>query len=180
MEGWQRGDWFDSTGLGWVNPSPNLRSVTEAALYPGVALVEGTNISVGRGTDTPFELVGAPWVKSRELAAYLNGRGIGGVRFVPVTFTPTASVYSGQECGGVNIVVTDRNGMDAPELGIELAAALHKLYAADFKIERMPQLLVNQSVYDALMAGEDPRRIAGDWMEDLEKFQAVRKKYLIY
>jgi uncharacterized protein YbbC (DUF1343 family)/CubicO group peptidase (beta-lactamase class C family) len=180
MEGWQRGDWFDSTGLGWVNPSPNLRSVTEAALYPGVALIEGTNVSVGRGTDTPFELVGAPWVKSRELAAYLNGRGIGGVRFVPVTFTPTASVYSGQECGGVNIVVTDRNGMDAPELGIELAAALHKLYAADFKIERMPQLLVNQSVYDALVAGEDPRRIAGDWMEDLEKFQAVRKKYLIY
>jgi uncharacterized protein YbbC (DUF1343 family)/CubicO group peptidase (beta-lactamase class C family) len=180
MEGWQRGDWFDSTGLGWVNPSPNLRSVTEAALYPGVALIEGTNISVGRGTDTPFELVGAPWVKSRELAAYLNGRGIGGVRFVPVTFTPTASVYSGQECGGVNVVVTDRNGMDAPELGIELAAALHKLYAADFKIERMPQLLVNQSVYDALMAGEDPRRIAGDWLEDLEKFQAVRKKYLIY
>ena len=180
MEGWQRGDWFDSTGLGWVNPSPNLRSVTEAALYPGPALIEGTNISVGRGTDTPFELVGAPWVKSRELAAYLNGRGIGGVRFVPVTFTPTASVYSGQECGGVNIVVTDRNGMDAPELGIELAAALHKLYAADFKIERMPPLLVNQSVYDALVAGEDPRRIAGDWMEDLEKFQGVRKKYLIY
>ena len=103
MEGWQRGDWFDSTGLGWVNPSPNLRSVTEAALYPGVALIEGTNVSVGRGTDTPFELVGAPWVKSKEFAAYLNARGIAGVRFVPVTFTPTASVYSGQTCSGVNI-----------------------------------------------------------------------------
>ena len=180
MEGWQRGDWFDSTGLGWVNPSPNLRSVTEAALYPGVALIEGTNVSVGRGTDTPFELVGAPWVKSRELAAYLNGRGIAGVRFVPVTFTPTASVYSGQACQGVNIVLTDRNGLDAPELGIELAAALHKLYAADFKIERTADLLVNQSAYDALVAGEDPRRIAQDWQEGLEKFEKVREKYLIY
>ncbi|MGB8987863.1 MAG: exo-beta-N-acetylmuramidase NamZ domain-containing protein, partial [Candidatus Sulfotelmatobacter sp.] len=95
MEGWQRGDWFDSTGLTWVNPSPNLRSVTAAALYPGVGLIEYTNVSVGRGTDTPFELLGAPWMKSRELAAYLNGRGIAGVRFVPVTFTPTASNYAG-------------------------------------------------------------------------------------
>ena len=180
MDGWQRGDWFDSTGLAWVNPSPNLRSVTEATLYPGVALIEGTNVSVGRGTDTPFELVGAPWVNSRELAGYLNGRAIAGVRFVPVTFTPTASVYSDKECQGVNIIVTDRNGLDAPELGIELAAALHKLYAADFKIENMLQLLANQSVYDALVASEDPRRIAQDWMEGLEKFEKIREKYLIY
>ena len=180
IEGWQRGDWFDSTGLGWVSPSPNLRSVTEAALYPGVALIEGTNVSVGRGTDTPFELVGAPWVKSKELAAYLNARGIAGVRFVPVTFTPTASVYSGQMCSGVNILLTDRNGFDAPELGVELAAALQKLYAADFKIERMSQLLVNQSAYDALVAGQDPRRIAQEWQEGLAAFQKVREKYLIY
>ena len=143
MEGWQRGDWFDSTGLAWVNPSPNLRSVTEAALYPGVALIEGTNVSVGRGTDTPFEVVGAPWMKSRELAAYLNARGIAGVRFVPVTFTPTASNYSGQKCEGVSLTLTDRNLLDAPELGIELAAALKKLYPADYKMERMAELLVN-------------------------------------
>jgi uncharacterized protein YbbC (DUF1343 family) len=180
MEGWQRGDWFDSTGLVWVNPSPNLRSVTEAALYPGVAIIEGTNVSVGRGTDTPFELLGAPWMKSKELAAYLNARGIAGVRFVPVTFTPTASNYAGQMCSGVNIIVTDRNGFDAPELGMELAAALRKLYTADFKIERMPELLMNQSVYDALVAGQDPRRIAQEWQEGLEKFQKVREKYLIY
>ena len=180
MDGWQRGDWFDATGLVWVNPSPNLRSVTEAALYPGVALIEGTNVSVGRGTDTPFELVGAPWMKSKELAAYMNARGIAGVRFVPVTFTPTSAVYSGQVCNGVNLVVTDRNGFDAPELGIELAAALHKLYPADWKIERMQELLVNQSVYDALVAGQDPRRIAQDWQEGLQAFQKVREKYLIY
>jgi uncharacterized protein YbbC (DUF1343 family)/CubicO group peptidase (beta-lactamase class C family) len=180
MEGWERGDWFDSTGLGWVNPSPNLRSVTEAALYTGVALIEGTNISVGRGTDTPFELVGAPWMKSRELAAYLNGRGIAGVRFVPVMFTPTAAIYNGQKCEGVNIVLTERNALDAPELGIELAAALRKLYPADFKIERITELLVNEAAYDGLVAGRDPRRIAQDWQEELEKFEAVRKKYLMY
>ncbi len=180
MEGWQRGDWFDSTALVWVNPSPNLRSVTEAALYPGVALIEGTNVSVGRGTDTPFELVGAPWIQSRELAAYLNARGLAGVRFVPVIFTPTSAVYSGKTCEGVNIFLTDRNGFDAPELGIELASALHKLYAADFKIERMQELLVNHNVYDALIAGEDPRRIAQNWQDELQKFELVRKKYLLY
>ena len=180
LEGWQRGDWFDSTGLSWVNPSPNLRSVTEAALYPGVALIEGTNISVGRGTDTPFELVGAPWIKSRELASYLNARAIAGVRFVPVTFTPSAAVYSGQQCQGVNILLTDRNALDAPELGLELAAALHKLYATDFKIERMTDLLANQPAFEALIAGQDPRRIAQDWQPDLATFQQVRKKYLIY
>jgi uncharacterized protein YbbC (DUF1343 family)/CubicO group peptidase (beta-lactamase class C family) len=180
MEGWQRGDWFDSTGLAWVNPSPNLRSVTEAALYPGVALIEGTNVSVGRGTDTPFEVVGAPWIKGRELAAYLNARGIAGVRFVPVTFAPTAAVYSGQKCEGVNVVLTERNALDGPELGIELAAALQRLYPANFKIGRMAALLVNQGAFDGLMAGEDPRRIAQDWQETLEKFEIVRQKYLIY
>ena len=180
MEGWQRGDWFDATGLTWINPSPNLRSVTEAALYTGVALVEGTNVSVGRGTDTPFELLGAPWIKSRDLAAYLNGRAIAGVRFVPVSFTPSSSIYSGQKCEGVNIVLTDRSGLDVPELGIELASGLRKLYPAEFKIERMLELLANQAAYDALVAGQDPRRIAQDWQEGLDKFLEVRQKYLIY
>jgi uncharacterized protein YbbC (DUF1343 family) len=180
MEGWQRGDWFDSTGLVWVSPSPNLRSVTEAGLYPGVGLIEGTNVSVGRGTDTPFELLGAPWMKGKELASYLNARGIAGVRFVPVTFTPTASNYAGQKCDGVNLVLTERNALDGPEFGIELAAALRKLYPADYKMDRLTELLVNQAAYDGLMAGKDPRRIAQDWQEELEKFEVVRKKYLIY
>jgi uncharacterized protein YbbC (DUF1343 family)/CubicO group peptidase (beta-lactamase class C family) len=180
MEGWQRGDWFDSTGIEWVNPSPNLRSVTAAALYPGVGLIEGTNVSVGRGTDTPFELLGAPWMRSKELAAYLNARGISGVRFVPITFTPTSSNYSGQACQGVNIVVTDRNSLDAPQLGVEVAAALHKLYPNDFKIEKIKGLLVNQAAYDALVAGQDPRRIAQEWMDELGKFEKMREKYLIY
>ncbi|MGA9308674.1 MAG: DUF1343 domain-containing protein, partial [Candidatus Sulfotelmatobacter sp.] len=180
MEGWQRGDWFDSTGLAWVNPSPNLRSLTEAMLYPGVALIEYTNVSVGRGTDTPFEVVGAPWIKGRELAAYLNARGIAGVRFVPVTFTPAGAIYSGQKCEGANLVLTERNALDAPELGIELATALQKLYPANFKIGRVAELLGNQAAFDGLMAGEDPRRIAQDWQEELQKFEVMRQKYLIY
>jgi uncharacterized protein YbbC (DUF1343 family)/CubicO group peptidase (beta-lactamase class C family) len=180
MEGWQRGDWFDATGLEWVSPSPNLRSVTEAALYTGVALIEGTNVSVGRGTDAPFELVGAPWVKSRELAAYLNAREIAGVRFVPVTFTPASAIYGGQKCEGVNIVLTERNALDGPELGIELASALRKLYPSAYNMDRIVELLANHAAYDGLVAGKDPRRIAQDWQEELEKFNVVRKKYLIY
>ena len=180
LEGWMRGDWYDSTGLGWINPSPNLRSLTEAALYPGVALIEGTNVSVGRGTDTPFELVGAPWINSGELSKYLNARELPGVRFVPVSFTPTASTNAGQKCQGVNIILLDRNAFDAPELGIELASALHKLNPTQFHIEKMVDLLANQGVYDAIAQGTDPRRIAEDWREALEKFQTLRKKYLIY
>jgi uncharacterized protein YbbC (DUF1343 family)/CubicO group peptidase (beta-lactamase class C family) len=180
LEGWMRGDWYDSTGLAWVNPSPNLRSLTEATLYAGVALVEGTNVSVGRGTDTPFELLGAPWVNGSELAQYLNARDISGVRFMPVSFTPTASTYAGQKCQGINVILVDRNGFDAPELGVELASALHKLYPEQFHMERMNELLVNQSAFDAISKGEDPRRIADDWREPLEKFMQVREKYLIY
>jgi uncharacterized protein YbbC (DUF1343 family) len=180
MTGWQRGDWFDSTSLTWTNPSPNLRSVTEATLYPGVALVEGTNVSVGRGTDTPFEVVGAPWIKAREFAQYLNARMLSGVRFVPVTFTPSSAWYPGQVCQGVNVIVTDRNALDAPELGIELASALIKMYPEQYKIVRLPELLVDQESFEAIVRGDDPRRIADGWRDGLEKFDGVRKKYLMY
>ncbi|HUK88448.1 MAG TPA: serine hydrolase [Terriglobales bacterium] len=180
MQNWMRGDWYDSAGMAWINPSPNLRSLTEATLYPGVALVEGTNVSVGRGTDTPFELVGAPWIKGRDLAAYLNGRRIPGVRFVAVSFTPASGPYSGQVCQGVNILLLDRAALDAPEMGIELAAALRRLYPLDYKIERMAEILANPAVFQAVQAGEDPRRIAGDWQDAVQDFQTMRAKYLIY
>jgi uncharacterized protein YbbC (DUF1343 family) len=149
-------------------------------LYPGVALIEGTNVSVGRGTDTPFEWIGAPWIKARELAEYLNARAISGTRFVPISFTPSASTYSGEVCQGVSIVLLDRNTLDAPELGVELAAALNKLYPKDFKMERMRELLVNQDAYDALAAGQDPRRVAEGWRTAIGKFTEVRGKYLLY
>jgi len=180
MQGWMRGDWFDATSLEWTNPSPNLRSLTESTFYPGVALVEGTNLSVGRGTDTPFEEVGAPWINAHELSQYLNARQIPGVRFVPVTFTPFSSNFAGQLCRGVNLVLTDRDLLDGPELGIELASALLKLYPEQFHTEKMMDILANQTVYNAIAKGEDPRRIALDWQDDLLKFQPVRQKYLLY
>jgi uncharacterized protein YbbC (DUF1343 family) len=115
-----------------------------------------------------------------ELSQYLNERNISGVRFVPVSFTPSASNYTGQKCQGVNIILVERNAFDAPELGIELASALHRLYGTQFHVEKMTDLLVNQSTYDAIIAGHDPRRIAEAWREPLEKFQELRQKYLIY
>jgi uncharacterized protein YbbC (DUF1343 family) len=180
MEGWQRGDWLDATGALWVNPSPNMRSLTEAALYPGVGLLEATNVSVGRGTDTPFEVLGAPWIQSVELAAALNGRWIGGVRFVPVEFTPRADAYAQKKCGGVNIIVTDRNALDAPELGIEIASALHTLYPNQYEMKNLDRLMLNHASAEAISGGQDPRRVWMEWIDELEVFKAIRAKYLLY
>jgi uncharacterized protein YbbC (DUF1343 family)/CubicO group peptidase (beta-lactamase class C family) len=180
MEGWQRGDWLDSTGVLWVNPSPNMRSLTEAVLYPGIGILEATNVSLGRGTDTPFELLGAPWIQPSELAAYLNARAISGVRFVPTEFTPNASVYAQQKCGGVNIIVTDRNALDASELGIEIASALHSLYPQQFEMKNLDNLMLNKVTMDAISAGQDPRRVWMDWVEAIERFMPIRARYLLY
>jgi uncharacterized protein YbbC (DUF1343 family) len=180
MEGWMRGDWFDSTGRVWINPSPNMRNLTEAALYPGIGMIEGTNISVGRGTDTPFEIIGAPWIDPVALATYMNEREIDGVRFVPVNFTPTDSRYANQQCGGISLIVTNRDSLDAPELGVEISAALEHLYPADYKIVALDGLMRNKATLDALTVGDDPRRIAEDWQDALQKFEVVRKKYLLY
>jgi uncharacterized protein YbbC (DUF1343 family)/CubicO group peptidase (beta-lactamase class C family) len=184
MKGWQRGDWFDSTGLTWINPSPNLRSQRAAELYTGLGLIETSNISVGRGTDTPFELLGAPWINwidSRTFARTLNARLLPGVRFIPVSFTPAAPYpYAGQLCHGVSLLVMDRNALDGPELGLEIASALWKLYPNDYKLDQIDHLLVNKSVLDALRSGEDPQRIAGDWRVALDAFIQRRAAYLEY
>jgi uncharacterized protein YbbC (DUF1343 family)/CubicO group peptidase (beta-lactamase class C family) len=181
MKGWERGDWFDSTGLAWTNPSPNLRSQRAAELYTGIGLIETSNISVGRGTDTPFELLGAPWIDARTFARTLNARLLPGVRFVPVDFTPAAPYpYAGQLCHGVSLMVMDRNALDGPELGLEIASALWKLYPNDYKLDQIDHLLVNKSVLDALRSNEDPQRIAGDWRLELEAFMQRRAAYLEY
>jgi len=180
MEGWMRGDWFDSTGRLWINPSPNMRSLTEAELYPGIGLIEGTNISVGRGTDTPFEVIGAPWIDGLSLARTLNAREISGVRFIPIVFTPDASNDAKQRCGGVRILITDRDALDAPELGMEIASALLRLYPKDYKLSALDTLLRNKATLDALTAGRDPRIVADEWREELEGFTKVRAKYLLY
>ena len=180
MEGWQRSDWMDSTGILWVNPSPNMRNLTEAILYPGLGILESTNVSLGRGTDTPFEVLGAPWIQSQELAVYLNARAISGVRFVPTEFTPSASVYAQQKCGGVSILITDRNAFDAPELGIEIASALHSLYPRQFEMKNLDNLMLNKATMDAISAGQDPRRVWMDWVEAIELFKPIQAKYLLY
>jgi uncharacterized protein YbbC (DUF1343 family)/CubicO group peptidase (beta-lactamase class C family) len=180
MENWRRAMWFDATGQTWVNPSPNMRSLTEAALYPGVGLLETTNLSVGRGTDTPFELIGAPWLDGRKLAAYLNGRGLPGVRFVPVRFTPRASVFKDKECGGVNVVVTDRARFRPVLTGLEIAVALRRLYPQDWKVEDYARLLANADTLERVRRADDAEEIARSWQTRLDEFRRARSQVLLY
>ncbi len=180
MEGWRRADYFDMTSLTWVNPSPNMRSLTEAVLYPGVGLLETTNLSVGRGTDTPFEVIGAPWLDGLRLSEALNLAGLAGVRFVPVRFTPRASKFAGEECGGVNIIVTNRDAFRPVATGIEIAYQLRRLHAGDWKIDDYLRLLVNREVLAALKGGKTPADVTALWQAGLSDFAATRKKYLIY
>lgn len=180
MRGYERADWYDNTGLIWVPPSPNLHTLREAVLYPGVAMVEGANVSVGRGTGTPFELVGAPWVQADELAAYLNGRKIQGVRFTPVDFIPESDRYKTKVCHGVSISLEDREILDPTVLGIEIAAALYKLFPGDFQIHKALSLIGSQKVLQAIEEGYDPRTIADNWQKPLEDFISLRSKYLLY
>jgi uncharacterized protein YbbC (DUF1343 family) len=180
MEGWQRTDWFDETGQAWINPSPNLRNLTEETLYPGVCLLEGANVSVGRGTDTPFEIVGAPWIDSRALATYLNGKKIQGVRFLPMDFKPLSGIFVGEVCHGVQIVLIDRQALEPTEMGVELLAALWRLSPENFKLDGTLHLVGSHKVLESLRSGESPSRIWYDWQEDLEKFKRVRAQYLLY
>jgi uncharacterized protein YbbC (DUF1343 family)/CubicO group peptidase (beta-lactamase class C family) len=180
LEGWRRAQWFDTTNLTWVNPSPNMRSLTEATLYPGVGLLETTNVSVGRGTDTPFELVGAPWLDGQKLAAYLNARQIAGVRFVPVRFKPTASVFQGEECGGVNIIVTERARFEPVRAGIEIAVALRRLYPNEWQVDKYVRLLANAATLARVVRGDAPEEIVRAWQPALEEFRRARARVLLY
>jgi uncharacterized protein YbbC (DUF1343 family)/CubicO group peptidase (beta-lactamase class C family) len=180
MAGWRRSMWLDETNLLWVNPSPNMRSLNEATLYPGIGLLETTNVSVGRGTDTPFEVVGAPWIDGQQLAAHLNNQKIAGVRFVPVRFTPSASVFKGEECGGVNIIVTDREKLRPVTNGFEIAVALHKLYPSQWKIDSYLRLLANTDALERLKRGDSAGEIVRSWAEALAEFRKARAKALLY
>ena len=179
-EGWKRSDWWDATGLTWVNPSPNMRSLTQAALYPGVALLEFTNVSVGRGTDTPFEVFGAPWLDGPLLARALNSAGIPGLRCYPVRFTPSASKFAGQVCGGVSFVVTDRMKLPAVRVGIELALALRKLHLKEWEASKLLTLLASRATMDGVLAGEDYARLLRAWTPELKAFVQTRQHFLLY
>jgi uncharacterized protein YbbC (DUF1343 family)/CubicO group peptidase (beta-lactamase class C family) len=180
MEGWQRADTFDRTGLLWVNPSPNMRNLPAALLYPGIGLLETTNLSVGRGTDRPFEMIGAPWLDGRRLADELARALPGGVRFVPTRFTPTASKHAHQECGGVQILIDDWARFEPLQTGLTIACALRRLYPDQWDLNRYRALLANRETFDALRRGDTPIQIRRLWQRGLEEFRTLRTAYLIY
>jgi len=180
MRGWKRGLWYDETGLEWVNPSPNMRSLAAAALYPGIGLLETTNLSVGRGTDTPFEVIGAPWLDGRRLAAVLGARKIAGVTFTPIRFTPASSTFAGKACGGVRLLVTDRDALRPVALGLEIAVALRDLHPVDWDRRKFLDLLANRDTFERLEEGETADTIVRSWDAPLEKFRARRARYLLY
>ena len=181
MKNWRRDDWFDDTGLTWANPSPNMRNMVAATVYPGIGAIEGTNISVGRGTDAPFEQFGAPWIDGPALAAALNGSGLAGVRFYPVSFTPAAGAkLGGQVCQGVFLIVTDRDRLRPVRVGLQVAATLSRLYGAQFKLEDAAYLFGSKSMLEKIRAGEDPAAIAASWAPDEAAWRLTRAKYLLY
>jgi uncharacterized protein YbbC (DUF1343 family) len=180
MKNWRRDAWFDQTGLPWINPSPNMRNLLQAALYPGIGAFEGTNLSVGRGTDTPFEQIGAPWIDGVQLADALNARAIPGISFYPVRFTPTASKYAGEECQGVFMVVTDRQALQPVRIGVEIAAMLHKLYGATFDLEAAARLFGSRDGLARIRAGDAPDAIARSWAAAEARWRLLRAKYLLY
>ena len=180
LRGWRRELWFDQTGLPWVNPSPNIRTVTQAALYPGIGAIEGANLSVGRGTDTPFERLGAPWVDGLALARRLNARRLPGVRFYPVAFTPRSSRYAGQPCGGVQIIVTDRDALAPVHVGLEIAAALHRLHGDRLEVDGTVHLLGSRAALERILAGEDPAAVAAGWAAGERAWRRRRAPYLLY
>ncbi len=180
MRGWQRDLWYDQTGLAWVNPSPNMRNMNEAALYPGLGAIEWTNLSVGRGTDTPFEQVGAPWIDGVALAGALNARHLAGVRFYPVWFTPASSTYAGERCHGVFILVTDRDALRPARVGLEIASALARLYGAHYELDKALSQLGSRETIARIRAGDDPAAIAAGWAADEARWRSRIGKYLLY
>jgi uncharacterized protein YbbC (DUF1343 family)/CubicO group peptidase (beta-lactamase class C family) len=181
MEGWERGDWFDATGLPWVNPSPNIRSLNAAVLYPGVAMLEySPNYSVGRGTDAPFEMIGADFIHGTELANYLNQQWIPGVRFYPVRFQPSATRLTGTDLEGVRFQIISRESLDSARLGLEVAAALLKLYPGKISLEADRNLIGNEETLRALAAGVDPEDIRQRQQDAIQPFLELREKYLLY
>jgi len=177
---WKRGEVYDQTGLAWIPPSPNLRTFHENLLYPGVEILQAEGVSVGRGTDTPFEIIGAPWIQPEAFAAELNRRNIPGVRLESTSFTPSEGPYQAESCGGVRIRITDRGSFRSIRLGLETADALHRMYPQQFQLHKAIALLGSQSTIDRLMSGDAPADIIASWSADLDKFRKMREKYLLY
>jgi uncharacterized protein YbbC (DUF1343 family) len=186
MQGWKRSMWFDETGLMWTNPSPNMRTLNAALLYTGICFLEQTNVSVGRGTDDPFEQFGAPWIDAKRLAASLNAANLPGLRFIPIQFTPDKDAklgdakFGGQLCQGVYVLVTDRNAARPVEAGVTICWALHQLFGDKFEVAKVERILQNHQATEALTSTTDPRTIPSLWENGLHPFEDIRAKYLIY
>ena len=177
---WQRDAWFDETGLAWINPSPNMRNLTQAILYPGIGAIEYSNISVGRGTDQPFEQIGAPWIDGPRLAAALNARKLPGIRFYPITFTPSSSTYAREACQGVFMMVTNRSVLSPVRVGLEVVGALFALFGDSYQLENTDRLLGSRTSLDRVRRGEDPAVVSASWAGAEAGWRRLRAKYLLY
>jgi uncharacterized protein YbbC (DUF1343 family)/CubicO group peptidase (beta-lactamase class C family) len=180
MEGWKRDYWYDDTGLTWINPSPNMRNLNQATLYPGIGAIEYSNISVGRGTDQPFEQIGAPWIDGPRLAAALNARRLAGIRFYPITFTPKASQYANEECRGVFMVITNRAALQPTRVGLEMVGALSSLFGEKYDLQNAWRLVGSQDILTRVRQGQDPAVVASAWSADEARWRRLRAKYLLY
>jgi uncharacterized protein YbbC (DUF1343 family) len=180
MKNWRRSETYDQTGLRWIPPSPNLPTLDAEFLYPGIEILQAGGLSVGRGTETPFEIIGAPWVRAGELAQELNRRKIPGVRIAPVQFTPREGLYRGEPCQGVTLRITDRSRIASMRMGLEIADTMNRTYPDKFQLEKTIELLGSQSTIDRLKRFDDPGEIVSGWSADLARFRAMRDKYLLY
>lgn len=181
MEGWRRDMWFDETGQRWVNPSPNMRNLIQATIYPAIGLLEsGRQISCGRGTDQPFELFGAPWIDELKLAAALNDLDLKGLRFIPVRFTPDVRHYAGQECGGAYVLVTDREALDPVAAGCAIAWTIEALFGESYELKSVAPMIQDTAAMQAIVEADDPHTISQTWQQELDAFKRLRQEYLIY
>lgn len=180
LQGWDRKFWFDETGQPWINPSPNMRSLTEAMLYPGIGLLENCRISVGRGTGTPFEVIGAPYIEDGRLAEAMNREGLPGVRFVPVRFTPSDYLFKNESCGGVNIILTDRQQCQVVDIAVTAARILNRWYPDQFQAGNMARLLGDEPTLQAIEDDKPLVEIKAMWSTNVDAFKERRLKYLLY
>jgi uncharacterized protein YbbC (DUF1343 family) len=180
MKGWHRNYFFESTGLRWIPPSPNLRTLKGSILYPGLEILQNAGVSVGRGTEAPFEEFGAPWINGEEVATELNAKNLPGLRFANQRFIPVSGLYAGQHCGGVGIKVTDRAAVRSIRMGLEIAEILQKKYPANFDTAKMLLLLGNSETVSQLQAGTTPAEIVAGWAKDLAAYDQMRRKYFLY
>ncbi len=180
MRGWQRSFYLWDTGQPWIDPSPNMRSILAAILYPGTCLLEATNVSVGRGADRPFEIIGAPWIEPRSFAAALKEMQAPGVEFLPVFFTPNASIYGRTRCGGVHILIVDHEKLNSVLVGLTIVSVLHRLYPTEFEAGKVVDLLGNAEAIRSLKAGRPPAEALMTDSPEMLDFLAKRRKALIY